>query len=76
MVLVLQTLLNWKLSIRNKIEDSNIEESIKVLRDGPDEELSDMSGQLLEYWSTLELSYKIPRKTKIASVSGYLLGLR
>jgi len=67
-LLVLQSLLNWKLQIRNKIEDSNIEDVVKVIADGPDEELADMAKQLLEYWSTLELSYKIPRVSKIASV--------
>jgi hypothetical protein len=67
-VLCLQSLLNWKLQIRNKIEDSNIEEIVKAMRDGPDEELAGLAKHLLEYWSTLELSYKIPRMSKIQSV--------
>lgn len=66
--LALESLLSWKLTIRNKIEDSNIEEPVKALRDGPDEELSDMAKRLLEYWDTLDLSYKIPRVSKIASL--------
>lgn len=74
----------WKTQIRNKIEDSNVEEPVKLLADSGDQEISASakrvslrSGrdgafidafQLLEYWSTLELSYRIPRVSKIASV--------
>lgn len=59
----------WKLQIRNKIEDSNIEEPVKVLGRSEDETICGLAKQLIEYWSTLELSYKIPRVSKIASVS-------
>ncbi|WWC64819.1 uncharacterized protein I303_107433 [Kwoniella dejecticola CBS 10117] len=67
-LLVLESLVQWKLQIRNKIEDSNIEEPIRLLQDNGDEEISKLAKQLLEYWSTLELSYKIPRVNKIASL--------
>lgn len=59
----------WKLQIRNKIEDSNIEEPVKMLGQSEDETICGLAKQLIEYWSTLELSYKIPRVSKIASVS-------
>lgn len=59
----------WKLQIRNKIEDSKIEEPVKALSQSGDEKICGLAKQLIEYWSTLELSYKIPRVSKIASVS-------
>lgn len=56
----------WQLTIRNKIEDSNIEDPVRTLRDGDDKELAGLARGLLQYWSTLEVSYKIPRVNKMA----------
>ncbi|WRT70012.1 uncharacterized protein IL334_007005 [Kwoniella shivajii] len=67
-LLALESMNQWKLQNRNKIEDSNIEEPIKDLQTSSDDEISKLAKQLLEYWSTLELSYKIPRVNKIASL--------
>ncbi|WVR09631.1 hypothetical protein IAU60_006704 [Kwoniella sp. DSM 27419] len=67
-LLALESMSKWKLQMRNKIEDSRIEEPVKVLQDSEDEEIKRIAKQLLEYWSTLELSYKIPRVNKIASL--------
>lgn len=65
----LQCMEKWRTQIRNKIEDSGIEEPIKVIAAGDDAELAAIAQRLLDYWSTLELSYRIPRRSKIASVS-------
>lgn len=65
----LEGMSKWKLQIRNKIEDSKVEEPVRALADGADEEISRVAKQLLEYWSTLELSYRIPRVSRIESVS-------
>ncbi|WVQ94922.1 hypothetical protein IAU59_002008 [Kwoniella sp. CBS 9459] len=67
-LLALESMSKWKLQIRNKIEDSKVEQPVKALQDSEDEEVSRLAKQLLEYWSTLELSYKIPRVSKIASL--------
>lgn len=56
------------MTYRNKVEDSGIEEVIKVLRDGEDEQLAAMAKDLLDYWSKLELSYRIPRVKKLDSL--------
>ena len=76
-------MIKWKLQIRNKIEYSNIGGPVKSLWESGDEKIGELAKQvsfrvfsqtlltclqLLEYWSTLELSYKIPRVSKIASV--------
>jgi histone-lysine N-methyltransferase SETD2 len=58
----------WKLQIRNKIEDSKVEEPVRTLVHTEDERIGALAEQLLGYWSTLELSYRIPRVSKIASV--------
>lgn len=68
----LQCMEKWRTQIRNKIEDSGIEEPIKVIAGGEDEELASIAQRLLDYWSTLELSYRIPRRSKIASVSSFI----
>lgn len=65
----LESMSKWKLQIRNKIEDSGIEEPVKVLADGEDDQLKTLARDLLEYWAGLEVSYRIPRKSKITSVS-------
>jgi len=59
----------WKMQIRNKIEDSGIEEPVKAMAEGEDEQLKTLAQGLLEYWAGLEVSYRIPRKSKITSVS-------
>lgn len=68
-LLALESMERWKLTIRNKVEDSNIQEPVKVLSEGSDSELAGIAKRLLDYWSGIELSYKIPRVHKIASVS-------
>ncbi|WOO81021.1 Histone-lysine N-methyltransferase, H3 lysine-36 specific [Vanrija pseudolonga] len=67
-LLALESMDRWKLTIRNKVEDSNIQEPVKILSEGSDAELAGIAKHLLEYWSGIELSYKIPRVHKIASL--------
>ncbi|ORX40448.1 hypothetical protein BD324DRAFT_658455 [Kockovaella imperatae] len=67
-LLALESMNKWKLQIRNKIEDSNIEEPVKVLSRSDDREIKSVAKTLLDYWSTLELSYRIPRKSKISTL--------
>ncbi|TXT15823.1 hypothetical protein VHUM_00326 [Vanrija humicola] len=67
-LLALESMERWKLTIRNKVEDSNIQEPVRLLSEGSDSELAGIAKHLLEYWSGIELSYKIPRVRKIASL--------
>ncbi|KAK4688692.1 [histone H3]-lysine36 N-trimethyltransferase, partial [Tremellales sp. Uapishka_1] len=66
-VLALECMNTWKLTIRNKVEDSQVEEPVKVLSESNDEVISVLAKKLLEYWSTIEMSYKIPRVAKFAA---------
>lgn len=62
-------MLKWKVQVRNKIDDSGIEGPVRSLAGGSDEELKKLAQELLDFWASLETSYKIPRKAKIESVS-------
>jgi [histone H3]-lysine36 N-trimethyltransferase len=46
---------------RNKIQDSNIEETVQRLTQCGDEGVETKSRNLLEIWSKLEVAYRIPR---------------
>lgn len=39
-------MLKWKLQLRNKIEDSNIQEPVRQLQAGNDAELSELAQQV------------------------------
>ncbi|BEJ11877.1 hypothetical protein CspHIS471_0203370 [Cutaneotrichosporon sp. HIS471] len=56
------------MTYRNKVEDSGIEDVIKILADGGDEQLATVAKDLLDFWSTLEMSYRIPRVQKLESL--------
>ncbi|KXT05962.1 hypothetical protein AC578_322 [Pseudocercospora eumusae] len=46
---------------RNKIQDSNIEETVSLLVDNEDSRVSTQAKELLDGWSKLEVAYRIPR---------------
>ena len=60
----MESMSKWKTQIRNKIEDSNIEELVKVLQDRPDEQIQPLAKQVrsvtwrygllteLSFWNT------------------------
>ena len=64
----LEAMLQWKLQEKNKVEDSGIQESVQQFAQDPNTQISDPARRLLEYWSTLTVSYRIARKPKIASL--------
>ncbi|KAL7424574.1 histone methyltransferase set2 [Cryptotrichosporon argae] len=66
--LALESMAKWQISYRNKIEDSHVEQPVRALAEGADVDLAKLASDLLAYWSTLELSYRIPRVNKIASL--------
>ncbi|CAK9780083.1 hypothetical protein CC85DRAFT_283658 [Cutaneotrichosporon oleaginosum] len=68
--LALECLEKFKstMTYRNKVEDSGIEDLVKVLADGEDEQIATIAKDLLAFWSTLEMSYRIPRVQKLESL--------
>jgi histone-lysine N-methyltransferase SETD2 len=69
-LLALECLEKFKstMTYRNKVEDSGIEDLVKVLAESEDQQLAAIAKDLLDFWSTLEMSYRIPRVQKLESL--------
>ena len=65
----LEAMMQWKLQEKNKVDDSGIQEPVEQFAQDARPEVSGPAHRLLEYWSTLKLSYRIARKLKIASLA-------
>ncbi|RZM09808.1 MAG: T9SS type A sorting domain-containing protein, partial [Pedobacter sp.] len=64
----LEAMMQWKLQERNKVDDSGIQEPVLHFAQNEKPLISGPARKLLDYWSTLTLSYRIARKPKIASL--------
>ncbi|KAJ7730702.1 histone methyltransferase [Mycena maculata] len=60
--LVLASIRPWPLTVRNKVEDSLIEPSVRAILESEDEKLKVLAQDLLDHWATLTLAYKIPKR--------------
>jgi hypothetical protein len=65
----LEAMMQWKLQEKNKVEDCGIQETVQQFAQDANPQISDPARKLLEYWSTLTVSYRIARKPKIASLA-------
>lgn len=61
-------MINWKLTIRNKVEDAKIEEPVTQCLQSPHEDVQQAARDLLSYWSGLQSAYRIPRKIVVVSM--------
>ncbi|KAH9900388.1 histone-lysine N-methyltransferase [Xylariomycetidae sp. FL2044] len=59
---ILDILYSFPRLTKNKIDDSNIESTIKSLTSSEHEDVAIESARLLDEWSKLEVGYRIPRK--------------
>ncbi|GAA6020404.1 hypothetical protein JCM10207_002096 [Rhodosporidiobolus poonsookiae] len=57
----LQILAQWKLQTRNKIESSNIEESVVKCVEMEDDKIKSLAKDILAAWGELTLGYRIPK---------------
>ncbi|GAA5985214.1 hypothetical protein JCM11641_003634 [Rhodosporidiobolus odoratus] len=57
----LQILSQWRLQTRNKIESSNIEESVQKCVEVEDEKVKSLASEILTTWGELKLGYRIPK---------------
>jgi hypothetical protein len=64
----LEAMMQWKLQEKNKVDDSGIQEPVELFAQDARPQISGPAQRLLDYWSTLKLSYRIARKPKIASL--------
>ncbi|KAJ7456920.1 hypothetical protein FB451DRAFT_1341958 [Mycena latifolia] len=60
--LVLEFIRPWPLAARNKVDDSRIEDSVKVFAESEDEKLRALAQPLLDHWDTLPTAYRIPKR--------------
>lgn len=66
--IALEAMNQWRLQEKNKVVDSGMEELVEGFVKNADARVSGAARQLLDYWATLEVSYRIARKPKIASL--------
>lgn len=60
--LVLQSILPWPLAVRNKVDDSHIEDSVKPFAESVDEKLRALAQPILDRWGALTSGYRIPKR--------------
>ncbi|KAJ7057984.1 histone methyltransferase, partial [Mycena amicta] len=62
--IIIDFLLPWPLTTRNKIDMCNINESVQKIADEvEDEKLKDAAKALIAHWDTLPVGYRIPKRT-------------
>ncbi|KIJ47294.1 hypothetical protein M422DRAFT_164308, partial [Sphaerobolus stellatus SS14] len=67
---IMSSLPSWPLTVRNKVDDSRIEEPIKALQKSGISRLEELASKLVEIWAGLPTAYRIPkRSTEEARVS-------
>ncbi|ODQ79319.1 hypothetical protein BABINDRAFT_8273 [Babjeviella inositovora NRRL Y-12698] len=67
-VMALKVLLKWPKITRNKISSSTIEETVKTLTSSDNEEVRELSSELLRAWNNLEMAYRIPKRRMEAAI--------
>ncbi|ESK96718.1 histone-lysine n-methyltransferase [Moniliophthora roreri MCA 2997] len=60
--LALQSMISWPLVARNKVEDSQIMAPVEKFTESADETVKNCATKLKDYWNTLEMSYRIPKR--------------
>ncbi|KAH8112060.1 hypothetical protein DFH11DRAFT_1512097 [Phellopilus nigrolimitatus] len=61
---VLECTRAWPLLQRNKVEDSKIEEPVRILAQSENEPLRTLAAKLLRSWDVLQVGYRIPKRQK------------
>ncbi|KAJ8075139.1 histone methyltransferase set2 [Marasmius tenuissimus] len=62
--IVLQCMRSWPLVARNKVEDSQVLGSVQELKESDDPEVKEHATGLYEHWQSLEMAYRIPKRTQ------------
>lgn len=60
----LEILSRWRLQTRNKIESSNIEESVVKCVEVEDDRVKALASEILASWGELKLGYRIPKAVR------------
>lgn len=63
-IAVLEAMTKWPLIQRNKVEDSKIRVPVQACTESDNESMKSLATKLLEYWESLEVAYRIPKRLK------------
>ncbi|KIJ61209.1 hypothetical protein HYDPIDRAFT_177115 [Hydnomerulius pinastri MD-312] len=63
-ILALEAMVKWPLIQRNKVDDSKIRVPVQACADSENETMKGLAQKLLEYWDSLEVAYRIPKRLK------------
>ncbi|KAF8438434.1 hypothetical protein L210DRAFT_3761363 [Boletus edulis BED1] len=63
-ILALEAMVKWPLLQRNKVDDSKIRVPVQVCAESENEIMRSLALKLLEYWDSLEVAYRIPKRLK------------
>ncbi|KAF8549008.1 hypothetical protein OG21DRAFT_1500664 [Imleria badia] len=64
-ILALEAMVKWPLIQRNKVDDSKIRVPVQVCAESENEGMKSLALKLLEYWDSLEVAYRIPKRLKV-----------
>ncbi|KAJ7153499.1 histone methyltransferase [Mycena crocata] len=73
--LVLLSLRPWPLVVRNKVEDSQIDTTVRAILESEDETLKSLAQELLDHWATFERIYRIPKRAIVEVCIPYLVNM-
>lgn len=63
-ITALEVMAKWPLIQRNKVEDSKIRVPVQTCQESENETMKSLATKLLEYWDSLEVAYRIPKRLK------------
>ncbi|KAG9311141.1 hypothetical protein JVU11DRAFT_9056 [Chiua virens] len=63
-ILALEAMVKWPLIQRNKVDDSKIRDPVQICAQSEHEGMRSLALKLLEYWDSLEVAYRIPKRLK------------
>ncbi|KAF9228124.1 hypothetical protein BS17DRAFT_745368 [Gyrodon lividus] len=66
-IVALEAMVKWPLIQRNKVDDSKIRVPVQACAESENETMKSLALKLLEYWDSLEVAYRIPKRLKANS---------
>ncbi|OAX37722.1 hypothetical protein K503DRAFT_719344 [Rhizopogon vinicolor AM-OR11-026] len=63
-ITALEAMIRWPLIQRNKVDDSKITIPVQACLESDNESMKGFAQKLLDYWDTLEVAYRIPKRIK------------
>ncbi|KIK92193.1 hypothetical protein PAXRUDRAFT_830188 [Paxillus rubicundulus Ve08.2h10] len=64
-IVALEAMVKWPLIQRNKVDDSKIRVPVQACAESENATVKSLALKLLEYWDSLEVAYRIPKRLKV-----------